>query len=200
MMPIACGAVWRSIAASTACRARLTAAISIGPAIEVKDNGIARTCGRNEKLEISGGAALLPVCESSLKHGKAICEPIETRTSVDRVPNKLGYRNPVAHRLPMRSIQPRTAPGLHPSGKISGAGCRWGAPSGSCSIISQGISEPSLPPARVSSIVVESQATLPSQRSASSTINGAAFPARTIRIASPGSSRLPTRRAASPNR
>src|SRR4029077_16495508 len=40
-------------------KVRLTAAISIGPAIEVEDNGIARACGRNEKPEISGGAVRL---------------------------------------------------------------------------------------------------------------------------------------------
>ena len=37
-------------------------------------------------------------CESSLKHGDAIHEPIETRASVDLVPNKLGNWNAVAHK------------------------------------------------------------------------------------------------------
>ena len=81
-------------------KVRLTAAVSIWPAIEVEDNGIARTCGRNEKLEISGGAVRLPACKRLFKQGQASFQPVETGTSVDLLQNQRRYGNTAAHQPP----------------------------------------------------------------------------------------------------
>ena len=79
---------------------RLAAAISVGPAIGPENNGIARTCGRNEKLEISGGAVRLPACKRLFKQGQASFQPVETGTSVDLLQNQRRYGNTAAHQPP----------------------------------------------------------------------------------------------------
>ena len=78
-------------------KARLIAAISIWPAIEVEDNGVAWTCGGNEKLEISGGAVRLPFANRP--------QAFEWRVRSPQFGDKGGIR-PTTARVDNRGIRP----------------------------------------------------------------------------------------------
>jgi len=62
-------------------KVRLTAAISNGPAIEVEDHSIARTCGGDEKLKLRSSTVLLPCRKpsSSIPMARAKSRSLVTR-------------------------------------------------------------------------------------------------------------------------